>query len=620
MPLPHIIPRKILFGNPQRMSPQLSPDATKLAFIAPHQGVLNVWVREGTEDRVVTSDRVRGIRFFIWAPDGRSLIYRQDVGGNEDWHLYQTDVSTGSTRNLTPFEGVSASVVESHPSTPAAILAAINHRNKELHDVYRIDLESGSATLDTQNPGDVVAWIADGHLNVRACVAKLPDGGEEVRVRENEHTPWRTVHAQGPEDHLGIVTLSADGSLLSFASSREANAARLIELDVRSGETRIVAQDDVFDVAGVLEHPMKRVVQAVQFIRQRNEWMVVDESVREDFSYLTQFHQGDLAILSSDASDSVWTVAYVVDNGPVSYYLYDRKRKNASFLFTNRPEIEGSILSPMQPVSFAARDGMQLYAYLTLPEGVEPKNLPAVILVHGGPWARERARYSRMVQWLANRGYAVLQVNFRGSTGFGKAYLNAGNREWAAKMQTDVLDGKNWLIEKGYADANRIAIMGGSYGGYATLVGLSFTPDAFTCGVDIVGPSNLITLIQSIPPYWKPIRSEFDYRMGNADTEPEFLKERSPLFKASNITAPLLIGQGANDPRVKMSESDQIVRAMRENGKQVTYIVFPDEGHGFARPENSMRFYAAAESFLAQHLGGRCEPASEEESVQAFLK
>jgi dipeptidyl aminopeptidase/acylaminoacyl peptidase len=347
---------------------------------------------------------------------------------------------------------------------------------------------------------------------------------------------------------------------------------------------------------------------------------VIDPSVKADFDALRRVRDGDFSVVSRDLADKTWLVVYDLDDAPVTYYTYDRATKQAAKLFTNRPALEKYKLAKMKPISFKARDGMTIYGYLTLPVDKEPRNLPMVLNVHGGPWGRDTWGLDNEAQWLANRGYAALQINFRGSTGYGKAYLNAGDREWAGKMHDDLIDGKNWAVQQGYADPKKVCIYGGSYGGYATLVGVTFTPDEFTCGVDIVGPSNLVTLLKSIPPYWAPIRSLFHKRLGNEETEAGFLNSRSPLFKADQIKAPLLIAQGANDPRVKQAESDQIVAAMRKNNKPVEYIVFPDEGHGFARPENRLKFYAAAEQFLAKYLGGRAEPPSDNEKWDDLKK
>ncbi len=391
-------------------------------------------------------------------------------------------------------------------------------------------------------------------------------------------------------------------------------------MDVATGKMNVIAEDTQFDVSAPQVQPKTRKLEAVSFVRARREWKVIDPAVQADFDALRKVRDADLSVASRDLADKTWIVSFVSDDAPASFYSYDRATKEATMLFTTRPALEKYKLAKMQPVSFIARDGMTLYGYLSLPTGKEPKNLPMVLFIHGGPWARDAWGLDNYAQWLANRGYAVLQINYRGSTGYGKKYLNAGDREWAGKMHTDLIDGVAWTVEKGYVDPKRICIMGGSYGGYATLVGVAFTPDEFACGVDIVGPSNLETLLKSIPPYWEPIRAVFHKRVGNEETEADFLKSRSPLFKAEQIKVPLLIGQGANDPRVKQAESDQIVAAMRKNSKPVEYIVFPDEGHGFARPENRLRFNAATEQFLGKYLGGAVEPPSAQEDWSAFKK
>jgi dipeptidyl aminopeptidase/acylaminoacyl peptidase len=404
----------------------------------------------------------------------------------------------------------------------------------------------------------------------------------------------------------GPVGFSGDGARMFLRDSREANAARLVELDPSTEGANVLAEDPKYDVASVLVHPDTREVQAVAFTRARTEWTVLDEDIRQDFAAINELHPGDFAIVSRDRADEKWLVGFTVDDGPVSYYAYDRKTRDGTHLFDDRPDLKKYTLSSMRPISFAARDGLEIHGYLTLPS-TESEDLPMVLNVHGGPWARDVWGYNAEAQWLANRGYACLQVNFRGSAGYGKKFLNAGNKEWGAAMHDDLVDAVRWAVERGIADPKRVAIYGGSYGGYAALVGATFTPDLFRCAVDVVGPSNLITLIQTIPPYWFTLLATFHERVGNPDTEAEFLKSRSPLFYVDRIKIPLLIAQGANDPRVKRSESEQIVAALREKGIDHEYLLFEDEGHGFARPENRLKFYAAAERFLAEHLGGRAE-------------
>lgn len=618
-----LIPREVLFGNPERISPHISPDGKRLAYIAPFEGVLNVWVctPEGKEEQVVTNDRKRGIRIFFWQQDSRHVIYLQDQDGDEDWHIYQTDIHTLETRDLTPFPKVHAQVVASHPDFPETLLISLNMRNPQLQDVYRVDLRTGCAELDTENPGDVLGWTADNRLQVRAAQAMRPDGSTEIRLRETVDSTWQSFLSWGPEETFGgVVGFTADNKSVRVISSVDANASRLVEIEIATKQQKVVAADPQYDVTDALVHPRKRTLEAVAFLRARLEWVVLDATLQPDFDALQAAEEGDFYIISRDLDDTTWIVAFSRDDAPSRYYTYHRATRTLSFLFTSRSDLEQYTLAKMQPISFTARDGMTLYGYLTLPVGVEPKYLPLVLMVHGGPWARDVWGLDPMGQHLANRGYAVLEINFRGSTGYGKAYLNAGDREWAGKMHDDLIDGKRWAIAQGYADPKKVAIMGGSYGGYATLVGLTFTPDEFVCGVDIVGPSNLVTLLESFPPYWKPLTAMLKKRVGDLETEQEFLKSRSPLFFADRIKAPLLIGQGANDPRVKQAESDQIVEAMRKNGQPVEYLLFPDEGHGFARPENRLKFNAAMEGFLAKYLGGRAEPPSESENADDLRK
>jgi len=604
-----LIPREILFGNPERTSPRISPDGKYLTYIAPDQNnVLQVWMRTvgQQDDRMLTADEKRGIRIYFWTYDGEQLIYLQDSDGDENWHLYGVNIQSNTVRDLTPFPGVQAQMIGLDPNFPDVALVGMNRQDPRKHDVYRLNLKNAAVEFDTENPGNVVGWEADAQLQVRAATAATADGGWDLLVRDATDQPWQTIRHWGPEDQGSAVSFSPDSKTLYIRGSHDANASRLLALDLTTGQETVMAEDPQYDVGGILVHPVRREIQAVSFYKEKLEWQVLDPSITADFAVLAQIHRGEFSVVSRDLADTNWLVAYTTDDGPVYYYTYDRNSKSSTLLFSNQPKLEGLPLVPMQPVSFEARDGLPLHGYLTTPKGA--KTIPTVLLVHGGPWARDTWGYSPIVQWLANRGYAVLQVNFRGSTGYGKAFLNAGNREWAAKMHDDLVDSVNWIVSQEVADPVRIAIMGGSYGGYATLVGLTFTPDVFAAGVDIVGPSNLITLLQSIPPYWAPMKAMFEQRVGNLETEAEFLKSRSPLFFAHQIEKPLLIGQGANDPRVKQAESEQIVSAMRQANRPVEYLLYTDEGHGFARPDNRLHFFAKAEEFLAKYLGGRFEP------------
>jgi dipeptidyl aminopeptidase/acylaminoacyl peptidase len=612
--LPPLIPREVLFGNPERARPQLSPDGKYLAYIAPDEkNVLQVWLQTvgKSDDRQITADEKRGIRSYFWMYDGKHLIYMQDADGDENFHCYSVDITSDTVKDLTPFEGVKADPIDLDPHFPDEMLVALNRNNPQVFDVYRINLKTGAVDFDTENPGNIVAWTADSSFQIRAAIASTPDGGSDLLYRESPDRDWEVLRHWGPEDEGYPIGFSEDGKTLHLVGSHDANAQRLIELDLATRQETVIAEDAQYDVGGVLPHPVDRKLQAVAFYREKLEWQILDPEIAPDFEAIAQVREGEFSIGSRTLADDRWLVAYLMDNGPVYYYTYDRDAKTSTLLFSNQPKLEEVSLASMQPVSYAARDGLTIHGYLTTPAGIPAQNLPTVLLVHGGPWARDTWGYDPEAQWLANRGYAVLQVNFRGSTGYGKAFVNAGNREWAGKMHDDLLDAVNWLTEKGISDPAKIAIMGGSYGGYATLVGLTFTPEVFAAGVDIVGPSNIITLLNSIPPYWEPLKAQFYHRVGNLETEEEFLKSRSPLFFIDRIQKPLLIGQGANDPRVKQAESDQIAAAMRQAGKPVEYVLYTDEGHGFARPENRLHFYAVAEEFLAKYLGGRAEPVGE---------
>jgi dipeptidyl aminopeptidase/acylaminoacyl peptidase len=382
-------------------------------------------------------------------------------------------------------------------------------------------------------------------------------------------------------------------------------------MDIASGKSEVIAADPQYDVSGALVHPDTYEIQAVSFTKDRTEWTVLDKSISKDFKGISKLARGDFGVSSRDDADRTWLVTFTTDNGPVTYWAWDRKAGKGIKLFSARPELEKYTLSTMEPISFTARDGLIVHGYLTLPPDAKLKNLPLVLNVHGGPWYRDSWGYDGEAQWLANRGYAVLQVNFRGSTGYGKDFLNAGDREWGGKMHNDLVDAIDWAIKKGIADPKKVAIYGGSYGGYAALVGAAFTPDLFCCAVDIVGPSNLITFLNSVPPYWATLQATFHKRIGHPENDAEFLKSRSPLFKVDQIRIPMLIAQGANDPRVKQAESEQVVEAMKQKGINVEYMLFPDEGHGFAKPENRLKFYGAAEKFLAQYLGGRYEETAD---------
>ncbi|MCP4601919.1 MAG: S9 family peptidase [Proteobacteria bacterium] len=649
-----LLPRKILLGNPDKASARISPDGTRLSYLAPRDGVLNVWVGpvdDPSKAKPITADKKRGVRTYFWAYTSKHIVYLQDKEGDENWHVHVVDLEKGETRNLTPFKGVKAEINAVSHLHPEEILIGLNKRDPKLHDLYRLNLETGESTVIQENPG-FVAFLIDDDYNIRFGMRITPDGGsallkprkeseekadtkarkikkgkdadkEEKTTPANPFADWEPFMKIGMEDSLttGPIDFDKTGKVLYMLDSRDRNTAAYVVLDLETGQKQVVAEDPRADLQDLMIHPTEKTVEAVAFTYERKEWKILDSSIQGDFEALSKVTDGDFEVISRTLDDTQWIVAYIVDNGPVRYYHFNRSDKKARFLFTNRSDLEDKTLVKIHPVVIQSRDGLNLVSYYSLPPGSDSDGdgrpdqpLPTVLNVHGGPWTRVEWGYNPRHQWFTNRGYAILNVNFRGSTGFGKEFINASNMEWAGKMHDDLIDAVEWAVNEGIADRERVAIFGGSYGGYATLVGLTFTPEVFACGVDIVGPSNLMTLLLTIPPYWAPMIDQFTRRIGDHRTEEGrvFLNERSPLNRVNKIQRPLLIAQGANDPRVKQSESDQIVDAMKAKGIPVTYVLYPDEGHGFARPENRLSFYAVTEAFLSECLGGRFEEIGED--------
>ncbi len=612
---PPLIPRRVLFGNPDKVSPQISPDGKYLAYIAPTENVLNLCLRhletpeDGDKDTVLTHDKDRGIRSYFWAEDSQHLLYVQDKGGNENWRLYGLDIHSGAIKDYTPFDTVQTQIIQKDKHHPNSLLIGLNKDNPQLHDVYRLDLSTGVLTKIAENPGNIVGWVSDSDLKVRAAVAAAPDGSMHLLYREQTDNPWETLMEWGMEDSLNSSPshFSKDGKFLYLLNSKNANATQLTALDLHTREEKVLASDPQYDISGVFVDGDSYKVQAANFNRARSEWEILDPAIAADFAFLTAYNRGDFTLINRDNANTTWLVAFEFDNAPAEYYVYHRAEQTLDFLFVHNSALAEYTLAEMEPMSYTTRDGLTVHGYVTYPVGVKRQNLPMVLYVHGGPWWRDEWGYDPNAQWLASRGYVCLQVNYRGSTGYGKAFLNAGDREWGGKMHDDLIDAVDWAVQEGGVDAERVAIYGGSYGGYAALVGATFTPETFRCAIDMVGPSSLITLIESFPPYWASMLNNFKKRVGDPDTESEFLKSRSPLYKVDHIQIPLFIAQGANDPRVTQQEADQIVKVLQEKGLDYQYQLFEDEGHGLAQPENRMTFFAAVEPFLAKYLGGRVE-------------
>jgi dipeptidyl aminopeptidase/acylaminoacyl peptidase len=607
-----LIPRAVLFGNPTYAAPTVSPDGTRLGYLAPDEGVLNVWVgpvETPNQATPVTRDRGRGIRVFGFCHDDRTLYYLQDEGGDENWRLHLLDLESGAERCVTPYDNVQVRVLGHNRWHPTTMLLGINRDKPELHDVYRLDLTTGELEKIRENPG-YVGWLADTDLSIQGAASVTEDGGVVYHLadEDGEFHPWLEVPAEDANT-TSPVGFSRDGNTLYVVSSLSANAARLVSVDLATGKETELAADPAYDVDGVEFDPETRVPQAVVFDKDRKSWTFLDDAYGEAVAHLRSLLgiDGELGINRTERGDRIWMVWVMPSDGPVRFYLYDRSTSGLRFLFAHKPELGEYALAPMEPFTFTARDGLEIHGYVTFPPDVERVRLPAVLNVHGGPWARDTWGYNAEAQWLANRGYACVQVNFRGSTGYGKAFGNAADKQWGRTMHTDLLDAIEHLSGQGFIDAGRIGIMGGSYGGYAALAGAAFTPDVFRCAVDLCGPSNLLTLLAAVPPYWKPMVAMMYAKVGNPETEKDMLWERSPLSRVEDISIPVLVAQGANDPRVKQAEAEQIVEALQAKGLPHEYLLFPDEGHGLARPENREIYYAAAERFLAEHLGGRSE-------------
>ncbi len=614
-----LIPRKLLFGNASRLDPQISPDGTKLAWLAPVQGVMNVWVApvDAVSEAIpITQVTGRPIVWHAWTPDGRWLLFMKDESGDENYNIYTADPLTAGTRNLTPFPRVAARIALKSPDLPGKILVGLNDRDPRWHDIWEIDLETGTRAPIYEN-SDRLRWVScDWQGNLRLARRSSPEkGGDEIlRIQGGALEPWKLIPF---EDTLGTGTAAFNraGTHFSMLSSLGRDTTAMLRVDAATGEEELLAEHPGADIGNYLLDPRSFEVAAVAADPGRLTWIAIDPSAGETLEHIkARFPEDDFSITSQSLDNERWVVTASGPQTPAIYYLIDRPSGEIRELFSARPDLKPYRLAPMQAPRIASRDGLTLPSYVTLPPdetGLRPATpLPMVLLVHGGPWSRDSYGYNRIHQWLANRGYAVLSVNYRASSGFGKAFLNAGDKEHAGKIHDDLIDGVGWAIAEGIALRDKVAIMGGSYGGYAAFVGATFTPDVFCCAIPIVGITDLVTLLENRPPYWADFIEQFNRRYADVRTEEgrAFLRSRSPLYKVDNIKKPMLIGHGANDIRCTLAQSDLIVDAMQKKGIPVTYVVFPDEGHGFYKPENNIAFHAIAEAFLARHLGGRAEP------------
>ena len=619
--LPPIIDRELFFGDPEISGAQLSPDGKYISFIKPFNGIRNIWIKgidEAFEKaRPVTNDTKRPISSYFWSRGGKYILFVQDKGGDENFRIYAVNPAdqgdpVPAARDLTPMEKVRAYIYDVPRKTPNEIIIGLNDRKPELHDVYRLNIESGEKTLLRKNDENIAGWDIDNKGNVRLGLRQTPDGGTELLSVEGDKLV--PIYSATSEESFGTIRFTPDDKKIYITTNKGKIDKQQFELfDLKTLKSTIVEKDPLkeVDFSGSIFSDKTDKLLATFYLGDRLRIYFKDKQFESNYKKMQKaLPPGEIGLSGMTEDETLWMVSVASDVDPGSRYIYNTKTEKATLIYKSRPNLPSENLAPMKPVRYKARDGMTIPAYLTVPKGIPAKNLPVIMWIHGGPWGRDTWGYHAYAQFFANRGYAVLQPNFRASTGYGKKFLNAGNKQWGiGAMQHDITDGVNYLIKEGIADPKKIAIGGGSYGGYATLAGLTFTPDLYAAGFDIVGPSNIITLLNSIPPYWAPMRKTFAIRVGDMENpeEKKMLEEQSPLNSAKNIIAPLYVVQGANDPRVKKAEADQIVVATRDLGRQVEYMVAPDEGHGFQGRENRLAMIVAMEKFFAKHLGGRVQ-------------
>lgn len=620
--LPQLIDREVFFGNPEYAGAQISPDGKYISFVKPYKGTMNVWVKEASAAfdtaKPLTADLSRPVRNYFWSRDGKYILFVQDKGGDENFNVYAVnpadkpaagqDVPTA--RNITEAKGVRAIIQAVPESDPDTIYVGINDRDKAWHDLYKVKISTGERTLISENKDRYQGMIFDNNDKLRLAVRSAQNGDTEI-LKIGADGKATKIYSCNSFESCAPIRFHKDNKRVYLRSNKgDADLIGLYLMDAETGAVELVESDPMkkVDLSDVSFSDVSKELILTSYEDDREKIYWKDKKYEKIYNKIKErLGDREIAIGSSTNDEKKFIITTYSDVDPGTVWFYDTNSGNLSTLYQVREKLDRKALAPMTAVRYKSSDGLEIPAYLTLPKGVAAKNLPTIVVPHGGPWGRDSWGYSGMAQFLANRGYAVLQPNFRASTGYGKKFLNAGNNEWGQKMQDDITWGVKYLVDQGISDPKRVGIMGGSYGGYATLAGVAFTPDVYAAGVAIVAPSNLQTLLEAIPPYWEAIRTVFYKRMGDPNTSEGLaqMKRQSPLYSADKIKTPLMVVQGANDPRVNKYESDQIVYALNQRNYPVEYIVAPDEGHGFARPVNNMAMYAAAEKFLAKHLGGR---------------
>lgn len=627
MTLPDLISVEDMCGPPERTGAMISPDGTRIAYLAPWKNRLNVWIQDldsDAEPRCVTADDTRTVLRYDWTDDPRWLIYLQDNGGDENWHVYRVDLDNPDEPavDLTPFPGAQVVEMDRPLTRPGKAILQFNARNSAEFDLLELDIATGELTTLVENPGSVTGWLYAGADKLFART--LTDTGDIVLSRRDSATGdlHRVTTFDGTDYPLDIYPfeVTADGTGALIGSNRDSDRTRLVRVDLDTGDEAEIDSHPRFDIdrrsqiftsisAPLVRHRRTGELLGVRYLGERQEIRATDPYFAEILTNLQALSDGDLATISSDNESRRWVVSFTHDREDGVTWLYDHTTGASRKLFRPFPHLNPEAMAAMTPVTITARDGLQLPSYLTLPVGIEPSKLPMVLMVHGGPWTRDAWGFDRTVQLLANRGYAVLRVNFRGSAGFGKTHMQAAVGEFAGKMHDDLIDAVDWAVEEGFAGPDRVAIFGGSYGGYATLVGVTFTPDRFAAAVEYVGISNLANFMRTVPEHAKSnLVNNWYHYVGDPEdpTQEADMLARSPISRVDDIRTPLMVVQGANDVRVVQAESDNIVGSLRSRGVDVEYIVFDDEGHLFANPENVITMYRSVDRFLAQHLGGRC--------------
>jgi dipeptidyl aminopeptidase/acylaminoacyl peptidase len=616
--VPPQIPLRDFFRNPQAAGFSISPDGKYLALLEPWNNRLNVWVEpvEGGEAKRLTSITDRDITGVSWKGND-VVLFAKDNGGDENFHLYAVGRDGQDERDLTPFAGVKVGVVDDLEDSPTDVIIQTNQRDKQVFDAYRLNVMTGKITLAAQNPGNIQQWITDWNGEIRA--ATTTDGvNTSLLYRQTEQSQWKTVLTTNFKQRFDPLSFSFDNQHLYGISNIGRDKSAAVEFDPETAkEVRVIYENPDVDVGGLSYSRKRKVLTLATYNTWKQQIVFFDRPTEDAYKYLEQQLPGfDVARVGSDKEENKFVVALTGDRTRGSYYLYDVKARNIRKLADLGPWLQADQLAEMKPIEYQSRDGLTIHGYLTLPKGRDPKDLPVVIHPHGGPWARDDWGFNPEVQFLANRGYAVLQMNFRGSTGYGRKFLEASFKQWGGTMQDDITDSVNWIIQQGIADPKRVAIYGGSYGGYAVLQALVKTPDVYAAGVDYVGVSNLFTFLNTIPPYWKPELEMFHEMVGDPQKDKDWFQEHSPALNADKIKTPLFVAQGEKDPRVNINESNQIVDALKKRGVAVEYMVKPNEGHGFHNEENRFDFYGAMEKFLNKHLNPVMPKPSQQQAAR----